>query len=140
MSALVRYFLREGKIVAGYDRTPSELTSQLIKEGAQLHFEEELSAIPQECLDKESTLVVYTPAIPKGHKEWEYFRTETDLRRAVVKRLAEKYNLVFVPLQDMFDTVNADAPDGYWLSDGVHPTAAGHELIKRAWLDAFRKL
>ena len=76
MSALVRYFLREGKIVAGYDRTPSELTSQLIKEGAQLHFEEELSAIPQECLDKESTLVVYTPAIPKGHKEWEYFRNE----------------------------------------------------------------
>ena len=76
MSALVRYFLREGKVVAGYDRTPSELTSHLIEEGAQLHFEENANAIPQECLDKESTLVVYTPAIPKGHKEWEYFRTE----------------------------------------------------------------
>ena len=71
---------------------------------------------------------------------WEYFRAETDLRRAAVKRLAEKYNLVFVPLQEMFDSVNADAPDGYWLADGVHPSPAGHELIKRAWLDAFQKL
>lgn len=72
---------------------------------------------------------------------WEYFRTETDLRRAAVKRLAEKYNLVFVPLQDRFDAANADAPaDGYWLSDGVHPTAAGHELIKQAWLEGFAKL
>lgn len=72
---------------------------------------------------------------------WEYFRAETDLRRAAVKRLAEKYNLVFVPLQDKFDAANADAPaDGYWLSDGVHPAPAGHELIKQAWLEAFQKL
>lgn len=72
---------------------------------------------------------------------WEYFRAETDLRREAVKRLAGKYDLVFVPLQDKFDAVNADAPaDGYWLVDGVHPTAAGHELIKQAWLEAFNKL
>ena len=72
---------------------------------------------------------------------WEFFRTETDLRRAAVKRLAEKHNLVFVPLQERFNAANADAPaDGYWLDDGVHPTAAGHELIKQAWLEAFAKL
>lgn len=72
---------------------------------------------------------------------WEYFRAETDLRRRAVKRLAEKYNLVFVPLQERFSTANADAPeDGYWLLDGVHPTPAGNELIKQAWLDAFAKL
>ena len=72
---------------------------------------------------------------------WEYFRTETDLRRAAVKRLAEKHGLVFVPLQEKFDAANADAPaDGYWLADGVHPTAAGHELIKQAWLEGFAKL
>lgn len=72
---------------------------------------------------------------------WEYFRKETDLRRAAVKRLAEKYRLTFVPLQELFDKANADAPwDGYWLSDGVHPTAAGHELIKAAWLKAFEAL
>ncbi len=72
---------------------------------------------------------------------WEYFRTETDLRRKVVKRLTDKYGLVFVPLQDKFDSVNADAPaDGYWLADGVHPTSAGHELIKQAWLEAFKEI
>ena len=72
---------------------------------------------------------------------WEYFRTETDLRRAAVKRLADKHGLVFVPLQERFDAANADAPsDGYWLADGVHPTPAGHELIKRAWLEAFEYL
>lgn len=72
---------------------------------------------------------------------WEYFRAETDLRRVAVKRLAEKYNLVFVPLQDRFDAANADAKeDGYWLADGVHPTSAGHELIKQAWLEGFAKL
>lgn len=71
---------------------------------------------------------------------WEHFFTETPLRAAAAKRIAEKYNLVFVPLQAEFDRVNADAPDGYWLRDGVHPTAAGHELIKRAWLKGFEKL
>ena len=72
---------------------------------------------------------------------WEYFSKETALRREASKRIAEKYGLLFVPLQDMFDAVNADAPSaGYWLSDGVHPTMAGHELIKRQWLKAFEQL
>ena len=76
MSALVRYFLSEGKTVAGYDRTPSALTGRLIEEGATLHFEENCELIPSECRDKETTLVVYTPAIPNGHKELEYFKRE----------------------------------------------------------------
>ena len=76
MSALVRYFLSEGKIVAGYDRTPSPLTGKLIEEGAALHFEENCELIPNECKEKETTLVVYTPAIPKGHKELEFFAKE----------------------------------------------------------------
>lgn len=72
---------------------------------------------------------------------WEFFRAETDLRRAAVKRLAEKYGLVFVPLQDKLSAANADAPEmGYWLQDGVHPTPAGHALIKEAWLEAFDQL
>ena len=71
---------------------------------------------------------------------WEHFSTETPLRAAVAKRIAEKYNLVFVPLQEQFDKVNADAPEGYWLRDGVHPTVAGHNLIKQAWLEGFEKL
>ena len=74
MSALVRYFLNEGKFVGGYDRTPSELTGKLIEEGAVLHFEENTDLVPAECKDPESTLVVYTPAIPADHREWSLFK------------------------------------------------------------------
>ena len=74
MSALVRYFLSRGKFVAGYDRTPSELTECLIAEGAQIHYEEDADLIPEECKDKESTLVVLTPAVPQEHAELVYFR------------------------------------------------------------------
>jgi UDP-N-acetylmuramate--alanine ligase len=74
MSALVRYFLAKGKFVAGYDRTRSQLTDQLIAEGAKIHFDEDVKAIPQECLDKETTLVVLTPAIPADHAELVYLR------------------------------------------------------------------
>lgn len=76
MSALVRYFLAQGKYVAGYDRTPSDLTDVLIKEGAHLHFEESVEAIPEVCKQKETTLVVYTPAIPANHAELCYFQQE----------------------------------------------------------------
>ena len=74
MSALIRYFLSKGKLVAGYDRTPSELTEHLIVEGAQIHYEENVSLIPEDCKDKETTLVVYTPAVPQDHAELVYFR------------------------------------------------------------------
>ena len=74
MSALIRYFLSKGKKVAGYDRTSSELTERLITEGAQIHYEEDIDLIPEECKDKASTLVVYTPAVPQGHAELTYFR------------------------------------------------------------------
>lgn len=72
---------------------------------------------------------------------WEYFRSEVDLRIQAAQRVAEKYGLPFVPLQPVFDKANADAPvPDYWLRDGVHPTPAGHNLIKNAWLEAYRKL
>lgn len=74
MSALIRYFLSKGKTVAGYDRTPSELTERLIVEGAQIHYEENVDLIPQACKDKDTTLVVFTPAIPHDHSELAYFR------------------------------------------------------------------
>lgn len=74
MSALVRYFLSKGKQVAGYDRTPSELTETLIAEGAQIHYEESVDLIPDACKEKETTLVVLTPAIPQEHAELTYFR------------------------------------------------------------------
>lgn len=76
MSAIVRYFLSQGKAVAGYDRTPSELTERLIQEGAQIHYEEGVELIPPFCKVKEETLVVYTPAIPAEHQELAWFREQ----------------------------------------------------------------
>ena len=82
-----------------------------------------------------------TMDLPEKPNRWEHFRTETPLRREATKRVAEKQNVLFVPLQELFDKAEATAPgEGYWLYDGVHPTAAGHELIKQAWLEAFEKI
>ena len=74
MSALARYFLHRGLVVGGYDKTPSDLTRQLEKEGAQIHYEDNLQLVPEPCLDSDHTLVVYTPAMPADHSELTYFR------------------------------------------------------------------
>jgi lysophospholipase L1-like esterase len=71
---------------------------------------------------------------------WEYFRSECDLRQQVAKRVADSFGLTYVPLQAMFDEACTKAPADYWLEDGVHPTPAGHELIKQKWLEAFERL
>lgn len=74
MSAIARYFMHRGVVVAGYDKTPSSLTKQLEKEGMLIHYEESLNEIPHACRDKASCLVIYTPAIPASHKELAWFR------------------------------------------------------------------
>ncbi|MBR5325755.1 MAG: UDP-N-acetylmuramate--L-alanine ligase [Prevotella sp.] len=74
MSAIARYFLKKGLVVAGYDKTPSDLTRQLEKEGMLIHYEENINEIPHICKKKESCLVIYTPAIPEEHQELQYFR------------------------------------------------------------------
>ena len=74
MSAIARYFLKKGLVVAGYDKTPSDLTRQLEKEGMLIHYEENVEAIPQACKQKDECLVIYTPAIPEEHQELQYFR------------------------------------------------------------------
>ena len=74
MSALARYFIHRGLVVAGYDKTPSTLTHQLEKEGMLIHYEEDIEAIPHVCKNPQSTLVIYTPAIPDTHKELQFFR------------------------------------------------------------------
>ena len=73
MSALARYFLHEGRRVAGYDRTPSALTEALEAEGAVIHYEEDVRLIPEAFLDPATTMVVYTPAVPRDHAEYRYF-------------------------------------------------------------------
>ena len=94
MSALLRYFLGKGYNVGGYDKTPSELTERLIEEGALIHYEENVELI-QDCFkDKDSTLVVYTPAIPSEHKELVFFREngfEIEKRAQVLGFLTNKH-------------------------------------------------
>lgn len=74
MSAIARYFLKKGLVVAGYDKTPSDLTRQLEKEGMLIHYEENIEEIPHICKQKESCLVIYTPAIPADHQELVFFQ------------------------------------------------------------------
>ena len=75
MSALARYFMHRKLAVAGYDRTPTQLTHELEQEGMKIHYEEDVEQIPTDCRDKQHTLVVYTPAIPAEHAELVWFRS-----------------------------------------------------------------
>ncbi|GHT00900.1 UDP-N-acetylmuramate--L-alanine ligase [Bacteroidia bacterium] len=75
MSNLVRYFLAEGKTVGGYDKVESTLTRELNAEGAQIHYQDDVTLISEIFKNKENTLVVWTPAIPSDHSELVYFRT-----------------------------------------------------------------
>lgn len=87
MSALARYFNLQGAEVLGYDRTPSDLTSKLESEGIQIHYNDEVSCIPQRIIqNSEKTLIIYTPAIPADNKEFNFFKEHnfTYVKRAQV--------------------------------------------------------
>ena len=71
---------------------------------------------------------------------WDYFDKEVKLRAQMAKKIAEKYGLAYMPLQDGFDALCKKAEPSYWLKDGVHPTEMGHEFIKNEWLKLFRTL
>jgi UDP-N-acetylmuramate--alanine ligase len=91
MSALARWFKHKGMRVAGYDRTPTPLTHELIEEGMEIHFDDKVEFIPG-YISKEKTLVVFTPAIPKGHVEHNYLKAQgyTILKRSEVLGLLTK--------------------------------------------------
>jgi UDP-N-acetylmuramate--alanine ligase len=74
MSNLARYFKTRGKVVAGYDRTKSELTEALESEGIAVHYTDNVSAIPVEFLKNDFTLVIRTPAVPEDHSELLFFK------------------------------------------------------------------
>ena len=75
MSAIARYFLHKGLVVAGYDKTPSALTHRLGQEGMLLHYDENIDEIPHACRNPQVCMVVYTPAIPESHVELQYFKS-----------------------------------------------------------------
>ncbi|QCX37591.1 UDP-N-acetylmuramate--L-alanine ligase [Aureibaculum algae] len=74
MSALARFFNANNFFVSGYDKTPSPVTKGLNELGISIHFEDDIKAIPEQVFDKKDTLIVYTPAIPKDHAEFNYFK------------------------------------------------------------------
>ena len=87
-------------------------------------------------------IMVMEPFVLKGtatEHNLEEFKTEVALRGAAARRVVEKHGLEFIPLQEKFDEAVKLAAESYWLYDGVHPTAAGHELIAREWMKQFAK-
>lgn len=90
-------------------------------------IEEILAALP------EIKIIILEPFVLKGigtERYYDDFRPELLKRAAAAKCIADKFNLAFVPLQNIFDEASADGNTAYWLADGVHPTAAGHQIIK----------
>lgn len=85
MSALARYFKAQGKNIAGYDRTSTVLTKQLEKEGMLIHYKDDISAIPPHFTNSDNTLVIYTPAVPDDHQEYNAFRN----KRFIIQKRAE---------------------------------------------------
>ncbi len=99
MANLVRYYLRHGAHVAGYDRSPSELTQHLEREGARLTFIDNYEEIPEEFRDPSDTLVVYTPAVPECNRVLSYFRRngfEVIKRAALLGKITEKSDAICV--------------------------------------------
>ncbi|MGL2995301.1 UDP-N-acetylmuramate--L-alanine ligase [Flavobacterium sp. TSSA_36] len=89
MSALARYFKNIGKEVSGYDKTPSILTNELIANGIEIHFEDDIALIPNN-FKQENTLIIVTPAVPKAHLEWNYFLEN----KFIVKKRAEVLGII----------------------------------------------
>ncbi|RZV65608.1 MAG: UDP-N-acetylmuramate--L-alanine ligase [Flavobacteriaceae bacterium] len=85
MSALALYFHSEKKHVAGYDKTSTDITDSLISKGINVHFEDTIANVENSFLNNETTLVIFTPAIPKDHKELTYFRNN----HYVIKKRSE---------------------------------------------------
>ncbi len=107
-------------------------------------FEKIYGMLIEELLEElpELKIIILEPFVLKGpgtERYYDVFREELKKRASAAKQIAEKYNLKFVPLQDKFDEVSSDGDTVYWLSDGVHPTAAGHCLIKDELMKVFNE-
>ncbi|MGC9330489.1 MAG: UDP-N-acetylmuramate--L-alanine ligase [Bacteroidales bacterium] len=99
MSALTRYFLKKGIPVAGYDRTPSQLTSQLEIEGAVIHYDDCVAMVPDNIKADKNSLIIYTPAIPDTNLEKQFFMQSGHrlMKRAeVLGELSRSYDTIAV--------------------------------------------
>ena len=92
MSAIARYFQSIGIAVSGYDKTPTSLTDSLIKEGIQVHFDDDINSITSDLIqgNKNEVLIVITPAIPANHSEYNYFKAQ----QFTIKKRAEVLGMI----------------------------------------------
>ena len=100
-------------------------------------IEEVKAALP------EIKIMILEPFVLKAsatEEKWEEFSAETKKRAEMAKKIAQKYDLPFIELQAGFDELSKLQPADYWLRDGVHPTAMGHEYIKNRWIETFKSL
>ena len=91
----------------------------------------------------DTKIMIMEPFVLKGsatNPNWDVFYTEVRKRADRAREIARKYGLAFVSLQAQFEEATKKAPEDHWLKDGVHPTLAGHELIKKEWIKAFGAL
>jgi len=96
-----------------------------------------MAALPELKLILVEPYVLHGPATDGN---WEFFSTETELRRQTTVRLAEKYGAKLLPSQKLFDEAAARSASADWSADGVHPTSAGHWLLAKAWMELFAEL
>ncbi len=99
---------------------------------------EEIKEVLPDC-----KIMVFEPFVLKGtatEERWDDFLSGVREKAEASKRVAEKYGLEFIPLQEKFDSLCEKAPESYWLWDGVHPTPFGHEMIAREWLNTYEKI
>ncbi len=88
-------------------------------------------------------IMIMEPFVLKGtdtKEKWEEFNKEVKKRAQMSRKISEKYHLPYIELQAGFDKISENIETSYWIYDGVHPTAMGHEYIKREWIKAFKKL
>ncbi len=91
----------------------------------------------------DTKIIILEPFVLKAsatEEHWEEFRTQVPVMAAKAREIADKYGLPFVELQNKFDKALQFQPEAYWLEDGVHPSAAGHELIAREWMKVFHEI
>ena len=87
-------------------------------------------------------IMIMEPFVLKAsatEKEWEIFKSEVLKRAEKAKAVAEEYGLTYIPLQEKFDEAESRAKAAHWFYDGVHPSSAGHEIIRKEWVNAFKK-
>lgn len=125
MSALARYFQFIGKNVAGYDKTATQLTDELIQNGLEIHFQDDVNLIDEQYKNPTNTLVVVTPAVPKDHAEWNYFLSNgfTVKKRAEVLGIITKDTFCFAVAGTHGKTTTSSILGHILFQSGVDVTA-----------------